>query len=179
MSSSCSIYGLGSTAIPIKLDWNAMTYYRVDRRLFNVGDEIVTAGEYYSEFEGVAREVEDALEARRPQAKRLRTECLFVFEDEKCAKKHWSKMTNGKLYKVSIDHTEISHRGDMAQMDAMKQACELGQDMTEIAAAYWRGEHSSSPEIEIMISSAVVTAVLSTSDSERRDYFKMRLKNLT
>lgn len=155
-----------------------MTYYRIDRRLFKVGDEIATASEYYGKFADIAKEVEDVLEASRPMTKRRRPECLFLFEDENCARKHWSKMTNGKLYEVSIGSAEVLHRGDMAQMDVMKRASESGQDISEVADAYWRGEHSPSPEIGIMVSSAVVTRVLSTSDAERKEHLVRRWKGL-
>jgi hypothetical protein len=155
-----------------------MTYYRVDRRLFKVGDEIATASEYYGKFDDIAKEVEDALEASRPMTKMRRPECLFLFEDEKCARKHWSKMKDGKLYEVSIDRAEVLHRGDMVKMDVMKRARESGQDMSEVADAYWRGEHGPSPEIEIMVARAVVTRVLSTSDAERKEHLVKRWKGL-
>ena len=147
-----------------------MTYYRVDRRLFEVGEEICTASEYYDKFEKIAKDVEDALELSRPEDMKPRTECLFVFEDEQCARKHWSKMIDGKLYEVSIKNANVFHRGDMAQLNVMKQLHEIGQSMSEVAKAYWRGETSYSPEIEIMVSNAIVTRVLSTSDSERREH---------
>lgn len=151
-----------------------MTHYRVDRRLFEVGQKVGTAGEYYGEFNCIGKEIEDALESIRPKGKKSRTKCLFVFEDEQCAKKHWSKMINGKLYEVSIESATIFHRGDMAQMDVMKLVRESGKDMGEVAEAYWREEFSNSPEIEVMVSCAVVTRVLSTSDSERGEYLQNR-----
>lgn len=152
----------------------AMTYYRVDKRLFSVGQVITTANEYSVKFSGITKSVEETLESRRAENKTRRDQCLFVFEDEKCAKKHWSKMKDGKLYKVSINEAEISHRGDMALMDIMKQLGESGSDMTEVSEAYWRGEQSTNPEIEIMVSSATVTEIVSACDKEREVYLKER-----
>lgn len=156
-----------------------MPYYRVDRRLFKVGDVISSANEYYDKFKGIAKTVEDTLEVTRPKnQKKLRTECLFVFEDEKCAKKHWSKMVDGKLYEVSIEGAITFHRGDMALMDAMKQLLEAGSDITKLAEDYWREECSAKPEMEILVSSAVVVDVISTSDNERKDHLTKRWRGL-
>ena len=56
-----------------------MTYYRVDKRLFFIGDGVSTAYEYYEKFTGVSRDVEDTLEAARLEGKTPQKECLFVF----------------------------------------------------------------------------------------------------
>jgi hypothetical protein len=151
-----------------------MPYYRVDKRQFLVGDEITTAQEYYNHFTGAAKIVEDSLEEFRPDSKAPRTDCLFVFCDEYCARKHWSKMSGGKLYVVEIDESSIHHRGDMALMDRMKELTEEGNAIEELAASYWSGECSSTPEIEIMVPSAIVKEVLSTSDAERLAHLKKR-----
>ncbi|WP_231890384.1 hypothetical protein [Methylomonas methanica] len=151
-----------------------MPYYRVDKRPFSVGDKITTAKDYYGRFTGAAKAVEDFLEESRPGSKTCRTNCLFVFCDEQCAKKHWSKMSNGKLYHVEIYEDSICHRGDMALMDRMKELVEEGKSIEELAGAYWRSECSSAPEIEIMVESAFVIEVLSVSDAERLAYLKER-----
>lgn len=151
-----------------------MAYYRVDKRLFAVGDRITTAQVYYDKFVELAKVVEDALETHRPDSKTKRTSCLFVFEDLVAAKKHWSKMKEGKLYRVTIEDGSVLHRGDMALMDEMKELAEADKDMAPLAQAYWRGELSSRAEIELMLSSAVIAEVLSVSDSERQNYLKDR-----
>ena len=151
-----------------------MTHYRVDKRLFAIGDEITTAQEYYDKFDGTRKAVEDMLESRRPDGKEPRTSCLFVFEEEVCAKKHWSMMKDGKLYQVAIDEARVFHRGDMAIMDEMKIIVEAEKDIGAAADAYWRGEVGNKPVIEIMVSSAIVTDIISTSDEERLAHLKER-----
>jgi hypothetical protein len=151
-----------------------MTHYRVDKRLFAIGSEIITAMEYYNKFDGSRKAVEDMLELRRPDDKKRRTSCLFVFEEEVCAKKHWSMMKDGKLYQVAIDKTRVFHRGDMAIMDEMKNLVEAGEDIDVKADAYWRGEVGNTPVVEIMVSSAIVTDIISTSDEERRAHLMER-----
>jgi hypothetical protein len=150
-------------------------FYRVDKRVFAVGDEIVTAEEYYAKFTGAAKVVEDSREATRPSSVPPRRSCLFVFSDEVAARKHWSKMTGGKLYAVAIDENAMHHTGDMALMDQMKAAAEQGEEVEELARAYWAGEESQAPEFEILVDRATVTAVISSSDQERVEHLKRRL----
>ena len=151
-----------------------MAYYRVDKRVFSLGEEVTSAQEYYEKFTDSAKVVEDTLELTRPQTKKQRTECLFIFESEVSARKHWSKMTDGKLYRVEIEEANVCHRGDMAMLDTMKRLAEAGDCMTAVADSYWRGELGAVPEVEIMLSRAVVNEVLSTSEVERLDHLRKR-----
>jgi hypothetical protein len=151
-----------------------MAYFRADKRNFVPNDQITTAQEYYDNFSEAEKVVEDALEQYRPPDKAKRATCLFVFEDEMCAKKHWSKMIGGKLYRVAIDKRQILHRGDMALMDEMKALSEKGQDLRDLAVKYWCGHLSATPEIELLVSSATVIGVVSKSEEERRKYLKER-----
>lgn len=152
-----------------------MRFFRVDKRDFSPGDIIKTAQEYYDKFSQIARAVEDALESHRPLQKAQRTTCVFVFADEKCARKHWSKMENGKLYAVELDECQILHRGDMALMDEMKVHLEAGKDVSELARKYWAGEFSENPEIEVLAPNVAVLETLSDSEIERDNYLKRRL----
>ena len=85
-----------------------------------------------------------------------------------------SKMKDGKLYRATIDEATILHRGDMALMDVMKSAAEAGGDWQAFAGAYWRSEMSAVPEVELMVAEAVVTEVISASDTERVSYLRTR-----
>jgi hypothetical protein len=152
-----------------------MAYFRVDKRDFEVNNTVLTAMEYYEKFQGPAKEVEDVLERYRPGNKPKRRSCLFVFENEVCAKKHWSKMNQGKLYSVHVDESQILHKGDMALMDEMRQALQNGQDLEPLATRYWAGGLSFRPEIEVLVPSAIVTAVLSKSEQERVEHLKARV----
>ncbi len=151
-----------------------MTYFRVDKRLFAVGECIETANQYYSKFVGIAKDVEDALENFRPKSKPQRTTCLFLFEDEICARMHWSMMKDGKLYEASIDECCIFHRGDMALMDRMKDTAESGGDLSLLAKQYWNGEFGEKPEIELLVPSAIVVKIIETSDVARRAHLEKR-----
>jgi hypothetical protein len=149
-------------------------YFRVDKRLFAVGDRIRTAGEYYANLAGVAKKIEDELENTRPAQKLARTNCLFVFESLPTAEKHWSKMKDGKLYQLAIDDAAIVHRGDMALMDEMKSVIEAGGEYRSIAHEYWNSTMSSTPEVELLISDAVVSDIINISDAERVAFLRKR-----
>ena len=46
----------------------------------------------------------------------------MVFEDEKCARMHWAKMSGGKLYEVQIVKADILQRGDMRLVDEIGES---------------------------------------------------------
>ncbi len=118
--------------------------------------------------------IEDELSATRPDQIPLRRKCLFLFEGLDAAKKHWSKMKDGKLYKVKVEPLDIFHRGDMALIDCMKALAEAELDWQEAATMYWTGETSTMPEIEVMVQSAVVVEIISESDEERLNHLRRR-----
>lgn len=147
-------------------------YFRADKRDFAEGDRITTAGEYRDRLGDGAGFVEDTIERLRPPVKPPRQACLFLYEDETAARKHWSVMTDGKLYRVVVCEHDVLHRADMALLDIMKSAAEHGQDFADLARQYWGGECSPEPVIEIMVHDARVTEIVSKSQEERRAYLK-------
>lgn len=149
-----------------------MKLYRVDKRDFGIGDEVVSAQEYYYKFRELSKKVEDILETYRPINKTKRTSCVFSFENELDAKKHWAKMSNAKLYLISLGNNEILHRGDMTLLDEMQAVLEKGEDVSELAKKYWDGYLSDNPVIEILTKEIIVTEIISKSDLERLEYFK-------
>lgn len=85
------------------------------------------------------------------------------------AKKHWSKMADGKLYEVRIEDSEVMHRGDMRLVDEAFCCSDLA-DIEACADRYWNGEKTASPRMELIVQSATVSAVLSKDHDERRRY---------
>jgi hypothetical protein len=146
-----------------------VTLYRVDKRDFGVGDVVTTAGEFTSKNPEGSIIVEELFELSRPEGKPVRHECLFLFENLEVAKKHWSKMKDGKLYKVEIDDEEILHKGDMEYVDKAF-IVESNSDKNDCARDYWAGIKTDNPRIEILVSSAIVTEIISNNDHERKEY---------
>jgi hypothetical protein len=106
-------------------------FFRADKRPFKSGDPIRTAGEFMSKHPEKGKLAEVALEKSRPRKKPKRKECLMLFEDEECARDHWAKMKDGKLYRVEIDDDDILHRGDMKLVDAIGEAVKISDSRCE------------------------------------------------
>ena len=97
---------------------------------------------------------------------------LHVFEDLVPAKKFWSKMKNGKLYKVHVDDAELRHKGDMQLTEKLHELAKKNADLKPTADSYWKSELTESPEIELLVNYAIVTEVISSSEGERRAYLE-------
>jgi hypothetical protein len=153
-----------------------MKAYRADKRDFQLGEVIRLAGEYVGAFSRDQRKVERCIDRGRDRHIPSRARSLFVFESLDAAKKHWSKMSEGKLYEVEIDDETIRHRGDMALVEQVHHAFQAGRDIKTLITAYWSGDLTDAPEVEIMVEEARVTAVLSKDQNERRQYLAKRLR---
>jgi len=75
-----------------------MLLFRADKRDFEVGDVIATAGHYFDKFPEKTQLLEQRLEGFRPNDKPRRIDCLFLFESLDLAKRHWTIMKQRKLY---------------------------------------------------------------------------------
>lgn len=148
-----------------------MILYRADKRDFNVGDEITTAGHFTTTNPQGSENVERIFESKRPSTKPLRSKCLYLFEDIDVAKKHWSKMTEGKLYEIEIEDSLLLHRADMQLVD-LAFSKESEAEMEEIAIDYWCGKETEKPRIEVLVLKAVVSGVISKDQEERVKYLK-------
>ena len=116
-----------------------MKLYRADKRDFEIGNLIVTVGEFMTKNpEGSAR-IESIFESIRPKNKPTRLNSLYLFEDVSVARKHWSKMTDGKLYEVEIDESLMLHWADMQLVDDGFLA-EEENEVIKCAIHYWEGQ---------------------------------------
>lgn len=148
-----------------------MKLYRADKRDFNVGDEIVSANEFTFMNPDGSQEIENIFEQNRPCGKPERSGPLYLFDDEMVAKKHWSKMADGKLYEVEIRQEPILHRGDMRFVDEAFSA-QNSTTRNRCAKDYWEGAESGSPRMELLVTRAFVTKVISKDQVERREFLK-------
>jgi hypothetical protein len=146
--------------------------YRVDRREFAPEARIECAGDYFKSLTDAGKIVEQSLESNRPKGKPKRNEVLHIFESLEPAKKFWSKMKDGKLYKVRTDDKQVCHIGDMQLTEKLHDIVKKNGDHKPVAESYWEGERTESPEIELLVNYAIVTEVISNNDDERRAFFK-------
>lgn len=151
---------------------SGVRFYRADKRDFVVGDEIYSAGEFHLLNPVGISELEEVFEAARPKGLPERGQSLFVFESLKDARKHWSKMADGKLYEVNVAPQAVLFRADMALVDSAYRASAVLSALLEHARKYWAAEKSEVPVIEVLVSSATVSAIVSKDQKERREYLK-------
>lgn len=148
-----------------------MKLYRADKRKFSIGDKLETAGDFLQKNPKGSHEIESLFESMRPTEKPQRAHCLYLFENLEVAKKHWSKMTDGNLYEVNLDESQVLHRADMQFVDMAFRA-EDSNERIQYAKNYWSGIESGEPRIEILTQSAIISGIVSQNQDERRAYFK-------
>ncbi|MBM3967248.1 MAG: hypothetical protein FJ308_19620 [Planctomycetes bacterium] len=151
--------------------------FRADKRDFEVGARIFTAGEYYKKFPAETKTLEDGFETHRPEAKPNRRDCLFLFESLDAAKKHWSIMSDGKLYKVEVEDNAILHRGDMNWLDVIADHIRENKRTIDLYGKYWAGEITENACVEVLVASAVVVEVISKDQQVRRSFLAERYKS--
>lgn len=115
--------------------------------------------------------VEDAFEKERPLNKPQRANCLYLFETIDDAKKHWSKMSEGKLYEVELSIEEILHKGDMTLVDIAFKSKDDISSLEENGKKYWASEYTECPVVEILVQQALVSGIISKDQNDRREYF--------
>jgi hypothetical protein len=146
-----------------------MKLYRADKRDFYVGEVIRSANDFFEKNPDGSKEIEYLFESVRPEKKPNRIGCLFLFENEVAAKKHWSKMTDGNLYEVEVDDYSVLHRADMRLVDKAFSSTNKEQ-IENCAKEYWNGVETEQPRVEILVKEATVTAIISKDQTERKYY---------
>lgn len=146
-----------------------MLLYRADKRIFNIGEVIQSANEFTTKNPPGSNAIEQLFDTMRPEGKPNRFGCLFLFDDLVHAKKHWSKMTDGKLYVVEICANSILHRGDMQLIDRAYRSGDDGQRQ-RCAREYWGGTETQGSVIETLVEKATVVDVVSKDQEERKAY---------
>lgn len=77
-----------------------MMLYRVDQRVFSVGDRIEPNTSFETELHEEKREMEELLNQTRPKNVPERNQCLFLFHDFICALRFLVNMA--VLFTVSV-----------------------------------------------------------------------------
>lgn len=149
-----------------------LNLYRADKRDFEVGSVVKTAQKFVSLNPNGSQKIEEVFEIMRPQEKPKRDTCLYLFEDLNDAKKHWSKMSDGKLYEVSLLENDILHRGDMELFDKAFMSRDNMETVKTCAKDYWDGKKTTHPIIEILVRQATISRIISKDQNERINYLR-------
>ena len=145
-------------------------YYRADKRAFDIGHTIRTAGHFIlknpTQEKTLGEAVESIFERLRPDGAPSRATSLFLFTDLLAAQWHWSKMTGGILYEASVC-ADITFIGDMKLVDHAGR-CSSVIEVEAIAKQYWSQERTSKPVFEVLVPEAIITGIVCNNQQERQ-----------
>lgn len=133
-----------------------MKLYRVDKRLYNVGDEILPGTNYTQALNNEDKEILERKLDEKSCIPRTRKECLFLFNSLYHALIFFSKY-GGYIYEVAPE--EVFFRGDMNKLDNILDALRFcGEDgIDSFVNEYWKdGTHTFSPCYEVLCKKAIV-----------------------
>ena len=133
-----------------------MKLYRVDKRLYNVGDEILPGTNYTQALNNEDKEILERKLDEKSCMPRTRKECLFLFNSLYHALIFFSKY-GGYFYEVEPDNEFF--RGDMKKLDNILDALRFcGEDgIDSFVNEYWKdGTHTFSPCYEVLRNKAKV-----------------------
>lgn len=151
-----------------------MKVFRIDNREYRVGDYIKPQNEYQNKLKGDRLKVEKLLEKNRPENKPNRNSIVMVFESFESAKFHWTIQKNSKFYKAEISDEEILHRGDFNKVEELFININQPDTAENIASEYWNGVMTENPKAEIFVNSINVNEVISESENERKNEYRIR-----
>lgn len=170
-----------------------MYLYRVDKRKFEIGEEIQPQTDYVQYMDEESGKVENILNATRPELIPKRKDCLFLFFELSAALNFFKKY-GGYVYVV--EPITIYHRGDMNKLDNLLDLVRFTDDEDILRAAgneYWKGgTHTFMPCYEYLVRSCVVKKCLvepseldsfkhycdKTNSIERTDLYLHTLENI-
>jgi len=155
---------------------NNMKLYRVDKRLYNVGDEILPDTNYPQALNNEDKEIERKLDEKRT-IKKTRKEYLFLFNSLYHALIFFSKY-GGNIYEVEIERDKPLFRGDMNKLDNILDALRFcGKNgIDSFVNEYWKaGTHTFSPCYEYLCNKAKVIKYIRLEIS--RESFHRELNN--
>ncbi len=151
-----------------------MKTFRIDNRVFDVNGVIPPQNQYQGQLTGDRANVEEILEANRPEDKPRRNEILMVFQNFDDAKGHWTIQTNSKFYRTEIADEDVLHIGDYNKIEELHRNINDPERAAQIAIEYWQEVMTDNPKPEIFVATAPVTHVLSNNEQERKNALKLR-----
>ena len=134
--------------------------YRVDKRKFEIGEEIQPNPDIEQHLDDESMKVEDILNATRPDIPE-RKDCLFLFFELSAALNFFKKY-GGYVY--GVEPQKIYHRGDMNKLDNLLDLVRFTDEVDILTAAgneYWKGgTHTFMPCYEYLVKSCIVRKCL-------------------
>ncbi|KXU59788.1 MAG: toxin-antitoxin system protein [Prevotella bivia] len=139
---------------------NNMKLYRVDKRLYDVGAEILPDTHYSQEFNKEDKGILEKILDDKKHILRTRKECLFLFNSLYHALIFFSKY-GGYIYEVAPE--KVFFRGDMNKLDNILDALRFCDEdyIDSFVNEYWKGgTHTFSPCYEYLCTKAKVIKLI-------------------
>lgn len=154
-----------------------MSYYRIDRRDFEVGDVITPNAAFIANIGETRRQTEELLERERPVTKPNRNEIVKLFDSFAAARKYWILDPDSKFYEVEIEEEDILHRGNypLVEQLAKETSAEI---RNELATQYWNEEAADETVSENYVNQAIVIRIVCKDEKVRqntkKDYYNLQ-----
>lgn len=112
-----------------------MHFYRIDRRIFQIGDIITPDAAFIKNADRKRQSLEELFENNRPKNKPNRNEVVKLFDSFEAAKKYWILDSDSNFYTVETKNG-IEHFGDYSLVQQMSVIDD--QDLlNDLAKRYW------------------------------------------
>jgi hypothetical protein len=145
-----------------------MSYYRIDRRDFTIGDIITPNAAFINNIKLSSLEIEELLENLRPETKPNRNEIIKLFDSFIAAKKYWILDPNSKFYEVEIEEADILHRGNYNLVERLYKEKD-NEARIQIARQYWNDELVDCLIIENFVVNAIVSRIICNDENIRQN----------
>jgi len=145
--------------------------YRVDKRIFNIGDPITPTNDSYQNKADFNPTIERILSEQLPPNKKAdRRQGLFIFIELSDAIRFACNITNSKIYKVkSLSDTTSFHKGDMNWTEVMYKFPDNETILRQLANFYWAdGCKTFKPCWEVIVNKMQVVEVIVRNEEERK-----------
>lgn len=148
--------------------------YRVDRRIFNNGDDILPPDNSYHDnvdFDEAKKEIERILLEQKPTCKTGdRRTGLFLFSELSDAIRFSCIMTDSKIYKVQpCADTTPFHKGDMNWTEIMSKFTGNEDVLKKLASFYWTdGCKTFKPCWEVLVNKMQVVSTIIGNEEQRK-----------
>lgn len=148
-------------------------YFRSDKRIFQPGQVMKTAGHFIEMHPEAGKRTERLLEATRHRHKPKRGTSLMLFESEQEARKFCAELSGGHLYSIEATNAKIQHRGDMALVNQIAALLAAGTDIpSHIPTDYWNEVLTPEPIKKVLLESAFAEVDLNYTQQEREAFIR-------
>ena len=152
--------------------------YRIDRREFSVGKEILPPGDHIDFVETPLQAAEALLRRVAGDRAKLRSEYLFVFKDLNYTGKYFLGKGGRSIYEVEVDESDILHEADMMLVNEIADVISDTPAAESLAERWLNQETRDSERVEVVVAKAVVKRKLFKPGDGKKIYDAVYVKKI-